>query len=631
MSYSGGRGEREPKTLSPEELETWRRRTARERARAESVHAPRLFLLTIAVVLVIWLAYLLSAALLTVGSQIPGLTVDAANAATPITCATPVCGSGTPQDFEYSAPANTWVAVGVRSSTGAGNANVCVHPDAALTQTLGCSALTGNTTVDFVAVDYHHTSSGNLDYVRAQRISGSGALCTTYDCGTSIVVANGSSLNTTWPANQVVRAFNLVAGPGTYRVGVAVTPGGTADLGMAVFHSNGQGGYAAGRAGALAEADANGAGLGEGLYFTTATADTFGLVVWSNSAAGTASYRVDFRTAEKLLPNSASDEAGKSAADFFYEVTAPRGWSVLSLRPGVANPAPDADLRLYDRPDYLIQTQLARSSAEPGIVDFIVANYANAPQDTGAVLMVSLGPLGGYKLDWVYDPPVLPVTGEAVAVNLSGRVSRGWKTNLVAGVEYLFKFHPTGGTKGDASFGLYGPTLAVPQFEYGTRADSLAGSDVWAESATGWTGELGEEAFLYTPQVPGQFLVHVYQKRTQTVSGTLVAFPTALIGVPDPGAGRAVFLAPWPSPSRSGQAVRFSFEMPGAGRTRLTVLDARGRRVRAIVDGVLPAGAHAVAWDGRLDDGARAPSGLYFARLERPGVEAETRRFVRVD
>src|SRR5262245_30731164 len=105
MSVRAGRGEREPKSLSPEELQAWRRRVARERVRVESARAPRLFLLTLALVLVIWLASLLSAALLAVGSQFSGF-VETANAATPLSCGVASCGSTSPADFEYSAPTN---------------------------------------------------------------------------------------------------------------------------------------------------------------------------------------------------------------------------------------------------------------------------------------------------------------------------------------------------------------------------------------------------------------------------------------------------------------------------------------------------------------------------------------------
>lgn len=629
MSYSAGGGEREPQSLSPQELAAWRRRVARNRAaRVDAVNAPRVFLLTIAVVLVIWLAYLLSAALLTVGGEIPGLTVETANAATPLSCATPTCGSSTPQDFEYGAPSNSWAVVGVRSTGATGNADVCVHDDAALTQPFACSNLADNASVDFVAVDYHHRAA-SVDYVRATRAAGSGDVCTTFDCGTTTLVAGDSPLNTTWPAGVVVRAFNLVVGAGTYRVGMAIT-GGSADLGLAVFNSAGQAGYAAGRPGALVEADAGGGGQSEGLYFTSTGSDTFGLVLWSNTAAGTANYRLEFRVAEKLAANVATDEPGLAAADFLYVPTEPRGWSVLALRPAIANPPADADLRLYSRPDYTTQTQLARSSAEAGIVDFIVANYANVPEDTAAVLMVSLGPVGGYKLQWIYGPPLI-ASGEPAPVSVGSRVGLAWRANLLAGVQYQWKFAPNPGTRGDASLSLYGPRTLEPQFTYGTRADSVAGSDAWAESATGWIADQGVEEFLFTPQVSGEFLLFLYQKRNQSVSGSLIHFPTSLLGAPPAGPGRAAFAAPWPSPTRTGQSVRFAFDLTEGAQARLVVHDARGRVVRVLHDGPLAGGSTVLAWDGRLAHGGHAAAGLYFARLERPGVAVEVRRFVRLD
>jgi flagellar hook assembly protein FlgD len=40
-----------------------------------------------------------------------------------------------------------------------------------------------------------------------------------------------------------------------------------------------------------------------------------------------------------------------------------------------------------------------------------------------------------------------------------------------------------------------------------------------------------------------------------------------------------------------------------------------GRRRRTLLDGALPAGATAVAWDGRDGNGAMAGNGVYFVRL----------------
>ena len=48
---------------------------------------------------------------------------------------------------------------------------------------------------------------------------------------------------------------------------------------------------------------------------------------------------------------------------------------------------------------------------------------------------------------------------------------------------------------------------------------------------------------------------------------------------------------------------------------RLEIFDARGRRVRDLVDANLPAGRQEFVWDGRDDGGRSLPSGTYFARV----------------
>jgi len=81
-----------------------------------------------------------------------------------------------------------------------------------------------------------------------------------------------------------------------------------------------------------------------------------------------------------------------------------------------------------------------------------------------------------------------------------------------------------------------------------------------------------------------------------------------------------------PNPVRSGAVARFS--LPAAGRARLTLHDAAGRRVAALLDGEFQPGTHAVPWDGRSDGGARLAPGVYFARLEVNGAVAGTRLVV---
>ena len=51
---------------------------------------------------------------------------------------------------------------------------------------------------------------------------------------------------------------------------------------------------------------------------------------------------------------------------------------------------------------------------------------------------------------------------------------------------------------------------------------------------------------------------------------------------------------------------------PAAARkVRLEIFDARGRLVRIVHDGVLAAGDHQLAWNGRDDSGRALASGVY--------------------
>lgn len=78
-----------------------------------------------------------------------------------------------------------------------------------------------------------------------------------------------------------------------------------------------------------------------------------------------------------------------------------------------------------------------------------------------------------------------------------------------------------------------------------------------------------------------------------------------------------------PNPIRGSGAIRFS--LAAAGRARLVLYDAAGRRVRALIDATLEAGPHAAAWDGRDDRGASVGSGIYFARLVAGGLELRSK------
>jgi hypothetical protein len=68
-------------------------------------------------------------------------------------------------------------------------------------------------------------------------------------------------------------------------------------------------------------------------------------------------------------------------------------------------------------------------------------------------------------------------------------------------------------------------------------------------------------------------------------------------------------------PNPFNPSTTIAFHLPNSGPASLVVYDVRGRRVRTLVDGVLPAGPQSVEWDGRNNNGHRVASGVYMYRL----------------
>lgn len=68
-----------------------------------------------------------------------------------------------------------------------------------------------------------------------------------------------------------------------------------------------------------------------------------------------------------------------------------------------------------------------------------------------------------------------------------------------------------------------------------------------------------------------------------------------------------------------------AYDLPSTAAVRVTVHDARGRRLRILVDGIRQAGRHEVEWDGRNAVGTEAAAGVYFVRVEWNGESRSAR------
>ena len=70
-----------------------------------------------------------------------------------------------------------------------------------------------------------------------------------------------------------------------------------------------------------------------------------------------------------------------------------------------------------------------------------------------------------------------------------------------------------------------------------------------------------------------------------------------------------------PYPNPFNMSVTIPFSLPEAARVEVSIYSITGQRVRVLQADRLPAGSHALRWDGRDDSGTVVSSGLYIVRV----------------
>ncbi|MBK7772368.1 MAG: hypothetical protein IPI48_18090 [bacterium] len=106
-------------------------------------------------------------------------------------------------------------------------------------------------------------------------------------------------------------------------------------------------------------------------------------------------------------------------------------------------------------------------------------------------------------------------------------------------------------------------------------------------------------------------------------SPTLVVVGGAFVSAVD-GPARCRRASNWraPTPTRSTRRRPSPSACQGNLQVSLGIYDVQGRLVRALVDGVLPAGRHDIAWDGLDRTGRAVGSGTYLYRLQAGDLSA---------
>jgi hypothetical protein len=77
-----------------------------------------------------------------------------------------------------------------------------------------------------------------------------------------------------------------------------------------------------------------------------------------------------------------------------------------------------------------------------------------------------------------------------------------------------------------------------------------------------------------------------------------------------------------PRPSEFSTQTKLSFDICETGKVQLLISDESGRRVKTLVDDVLPAGTNAVIWNGQNDLGQLVAPGTYYCKMIAADYEA---------
>jgi hypothetical protein len=94
---------------------------------------------------------------------------------------------------------------------------------------------------------------------------------------------------------------------------------------------------------------------------------------------------------------------------------------------------------------------------------------------------------------------------------------------------------------------------------------------------------------------------------------------------PTPTASGAPGFRVQSAPNPFQPATVITMTLPTGGATQVEVYDIHGRLVRRLVNSWLPAGSHAVAWDGTDAGGRGAGAGVYFAKIVSGGYRSAQR------
>jgi uncharacterized membrane protein len=107
-----------------------------------------------------------------------------------------------------------------------------------------------------------------------------------------------------------------------------------------------------------------------------------------------------------------------------------------------------------------------------------------------------------------------------------------------------------------------------------------------------------------------------YYYRLKVTDNSGATFVLGSVSAERPAVGALGVVLGVPTPNPTVDSTSLAYRLPAQQGVQITVHDVRGRLVRTLVSGSADEGEHMAVWDGHMNDGVRAPAGMYFISLK---------------
>ncbi len=510
-----------------------------------------------------------------------------------------VSNSTTPKRYYYNQTQPYWHAVGIRSSS---DWDVALY-NSDFTDLLASSE--GTEAVDFCLGDGNH-QTGTYG-VEVYRYAGTASSVVEYEDNTETFEYGQTNGPYSWTAGDVVECYDIYLESGEGGTWTLDITSGSADLGFAIYKSNG-GPYFCGKYDWEAHSDGSGGGGDESFSYTAPASDWYGVVVWANDG-NSCSYTV--RPGNVPPPPQTLDEdvAVTTSADQRYRYQQNSiYWNVVGVRSPSGS---DWDIATYDQN---FQNPPRAASGGTDFVDFCVSDCNHAAQDIMGVQVYRYSGTGSATVEYEGGADALT----QIWPSRNGPYS--WPAGDVVEAYDVFMDHYrgryfTGAIRVDITAGT--PDLGIAVFKsppnYQGRYECTDQVDSY--------GPGGDELLEFDPDrwpLPWSDWMGIVVWNNNANGGTYyIDVVEDFVAVEEPVSEVAVrngLRSVSPNPTKGTTHVTYTLREQG--KVRLVVCDAAGRVVRQLASGVQGSGVHVASWDGRDERGAAVAEGVYLVRLD---------------